>query len=105
MEHDHDQQRLTPEQRRGIEEQEERREAGRAAELARQRVLLSATEEDAYVSRRVRREMEAIAEAQRDAMEEEARESDGAPPTNARVLLLFGVLVSALVLWLAFGRG
>lgn len=103
----HGQQRLTAEQRRRIEEEEERREAERAAELARQRALLGGLEQDTYVARRVRNEMEAQAEAQRLAVEEELARSGGVGDSNPYPLLVIGALLSAVLLGLVclLGRG
>ncbi len=92
------QQRLTPEQRRRLEELEDQREADRAADMARQRAAMGQDDQDTYVARRVEREMHAIAEAERLALEEEARESGAATQANPYLLLAIGLALSGLIL-------
>jgi len=92
--------RLTPEQRRSIEDAEARREAEYAAELARQRALLQHGDQDSYVARRMEKEMQAIAAAQQEAEAEEQAQSGGSLP-NPYLLLVLGALLSALLLGLA----
>jgi Fe2+ transport system protein B len=98
---------MDPEQRRRIEEEEARREAERAQELARQRALLGQDEADAYVMQRVRQEMEAITEAQRAAEEEDRAQSGSARASSPYLLLLLGLAISAGLLYVMYlvGRG
>jgi hypothetical protein len=100
MDGERGQQRLTAEQRRRLEELEAQREAEYAAELARQRARLQEAEEDGYVTRRVRSQMDAIAEAQRQAEEEELARSGGARDSNPDPLLILGVLLSLVIVGL-----
>lgn len=103
----HPQQRFTPEQRRQLEEEEERREAERLAELARQRAVLAETEHDTYVIRRVEGQMAAVSEAQRREHEEELEQTGGGEPVSPYLLLGVGLLISVALLLLIglLGRG
>jgi hypothetical protein len=105
MEQGHGQQRLTAEQRRRLEEEEERREAEYAEELARQRAILNETAEDGYVIRRVQRQMEDIADAQRREVEAEEARSGGGPTPKSLLLLGLGLLVSVAILVVVFLSG
>lgn len=99
------QQRMTPEQRRRLEELEEAREAERLNDMARQRELLQQWDEDRYVSHRMERERENIADDVRAAHEEDLRQLGGVPASSPGRLLFLGACLSGALIALLYFVG
>jgi hypothetical protein len=85
-------------ERARLEEEDERREAERAAQLAAQRAVPGQSSEDPYVARRVRAEMALRVEMDRQAIADEEQAAGTSRESPWGLYLAIGVVIGGLLL-------